>query len=1493
MRMILQLRVLVFVGLFFLVCPGSSTLAWEPALKLEKGDHVCYIGNTLADRMQHHAWLETYLHAAHPKHELVFRNLGFSGDTIKKRTRSANFGSQDQWLSKEKADVIFCFFGYGEALGGPGGAGGFEKDLGGLIDKLHEQKYNGKSAPRLVVFSPIAHEDLKSHVLPDGSENNKNLALYTEVIERVCKAKKVAYVDLFSPSKKLYAAAKTPLTMNGIHLLDHGNKALAGVITEALLGKAAKDDANTEKLRAAVLEKNHHWFSRYRVVDGFNVYGGRSKLNWHGQSNADVMRREMEIFDIMTANRDKGVWDVAQGRKGTVKDDNLPELLKVKTNRPGKEKGGTYKFLSGEEAATRMKVAEGMEVNLFASEERFPRLINPVQMAVDTDSRLWVSVWPSYPHWNPTNVPRDALVILPDENGDGQADKLTVFADGLNSITGFEFWNGGVLVAAPPEIWHLKDTDGDDKADVKIRMLQGVSSADTHHSANALVIGPAGALYWSRGIFNQCSNETPTRVFRSGSSGVYRFDPRTFEVGFHFPIGPNPHGDVFDSWGFQFANDGTGGTGSYVNLGKGIGNKQWFRKRVRPVAATGILSSSHFPERNNENFLICNTIGFLGVLQYQVKYNGADITAVEIEPILVTKDQNFRPTDCEIGGDGALYVSDWSNPLIGHMQHNMRDPNRDHGHGRVYRVTCKGRPLVKPAKMRGKPIAEVCDNFFSKEKSTRYRARLELSGRKPEEIKAEVGAYTAKLSPAKASRDRNEAQALLECLWVFEEQRIPHPELPGKVFQAEEPRVRAAAIRTLGHWAGKFVGFEETLISASRDDSALVRAEALKAAVEFKGLVSAEVIFEVSARPTDGELNTVLKYARKRINVDKVVKEAVSSGRELTPAAEAYVLRNASVADLLKLKRTKGVCRAILSRDKVKLSDLADALSSLAKLEKKNKVAVLMGLIKDAQDGTTGGLSGLGRLLAFQPAKELAGALGELKSLAAVAKTSAVRRLCYGALISAVGNGDDAYLQASTSKDGLRDFLAAVSRIPEEDVRSRLYSKVRILVSGLPPGLKSEAGDEKIHDLAIETLGTIPGHGKEKFSDLTTRLKAGRNRSAAITVLRNIPREDWIKEQVRPLVDNLVGYLSEIPASERNSDTAVAAFFLTVKLAQALPSEQAREVQSRLRNLDVRIIAIGTVPHRMIYDKERIAVQAGKPVEFRFTNTDSMPHNFAITTPGALEEVGKLAEETGTAEDAIERHYIPKSDKVLLASRLLQPGETQALTYEAPVKPGIYPYVCTYPGHWQRMYGALYVVADLKAYLADRAGYLSINPLPLKDELLKLNQRNTEWTFNQLAAPIRSLGGRSFEVGKSVFKVSSCIACHRLNNEGQVFGPDLAKLEPKKRTAEHILRSLLDPSKDIDEKFQTFAFVQRTGKIVTGMVVEETDKQVKVIVNPLAKTAPAVLEKSSLAARRKLPNSIMPEGLLNRLSREEVLDLIAYVLSGGDMKSKLFKAHEH
>ncbi|MEO2036470.1 MAG: PVC-type heme-binding CxxCH protein, partial [Planctomycetaceae bacterium] len=928
--------------------------AADPVLELRTGDNIACIGNTLADRMQHDGWLETRIQAIFPDHQLVIRNLGYPGDELKQRIRADNFGSPDQWLTKVKADVIFGFFGYNESFRGIDGLESFERDLAETLDGMLKQQYNGSSAPRIVMFSPIAHEDLESRHLPDGSANNRRLRAYSDAMRKVCAQKGVVYVDLFRRSLELYEANEQPLTLNGIHLLGPGNRKIAKHIVRELFGDAAQIEKSKEewkRLQSAVVNKNLHWFSRYRVVDEYNVFGGRSKLAWFGQSNGDVMMREMEIFDAMTANRDQRIWAVARGSDLKVMDDHLPEELVVKTNKPGPLEGDKFEYLSAEETLETMTLAAGLEANVFASEEMFPELINPVQMAVDPDGRLFVSVWPSYPHWNPTQPRRDRILCLPDENSDGIADECRIFADELNSVTGIEFWGGGLLVAAPPEIWFLKDTDGDDVADVRIRMLQGVSSADTHHSANAMVIGTEGGLYWSRGIFNVASMETPTGTYRSGRSGVHRFDPRTFEMSFMFPIGPNPHGHVIDQWGYHFANDGTSGTGSYVNIGKGIGNKKWFEKRVRPVAATGILSSSHFPDDMQGNFLICNCIGVLGVLQHEVHYDGADITAKEVEPILLADDPNFRPTDVEVGGDGALYVSDWSNVLIGHMQHNMRDPNRDDEHGRIFRVTAKGRPLVKTRKMKGRPIAEVCRAFYAKENSVRYRARLELSGRDSGEIADEVGRFAANLN----SQDAGDAQALLECLWVFEEQRIPNMNLLATVYEANEARIRAAAIRTLGNWGHTADRWQHLLSTAAVDDSALVRAEAVKAAVSFEGPEPAEAVFATATLPTDPELETVLQYAAEQLALDSVVSNAIASRRPLSDAARSYAMRHASVEELLRLPPRDDVYNAVLNRPDASVQALSTALDGLAGIRRQSSLPLLLDLIeeRDSVEGET------------------------------------------------------------------------------------------------------------------------------------------------------------------------------------------------------------------------------------------------------------------------------------------------------------------------------------------------------------------------------------------------------------------------------------------------------------------------------------------------------------------------------------------------------------
>src|SRR5262249_6323235 len=192
-------------------------------------------------------------------------------------------------------------------------------------------------------------------------------------------------------------------------------------------------------------------------------------------------------------------------------------------------------------------------------------------------------------------------------------------------------------------------------------------------------------------------------------------------------------------------------------------------------------------------------------------------------------------------------------------------------------------------------------------------------------------------------------------------------------------------------------------------------------------------------------------------------------------------------------------------------------------------------------------------------------------------------------------------------------------------------------------------------------------------------------------------------------------------------------------------------------------------------------------------------------------------------------HYVPKSPKVMFASRLLQPQQSQKLTFTAPTKPGVYPYVCTYPGHWRRMYGALYVVDDLDGYLADAESHLARNPLPIADELLKFTGPRKEWKYEDLASSVDQLNhGRSFRNGKQMFQVASCIACHKMNGLGTEIGPDLTKLDPKQQAPIEILRDILEPSFRINEKYQTYLFELKSGRTVTGLILEESPRTVKV-----------------------------------------------------------------
>jgi hypothetical protein len=282
--------------------------------------------------------------------------------------------------------------------------------------------------------------------------------------------------------------------------------------------------------------------------------------------------------------------------------------------------------LGGKEAISKMKVLDGFEVRLFASEEKFPELANPVQMAFDTKGRLWVAVWPSYPHWKPKDEMNDKLLIFEDTNGDGEADVCKTFASGLHNPTGFEFWNGGVYVAQVPDLLFLQDADGDDKADKMDRVLHGIDSADTHHSINSFTVGPDGGLYFQEGTFHT-QVESPFGIARSANAGSFRFEPRTGKFDLYTAVGyANPHGHVFDLYGTDILHDGTGSNPYDAAFYRRIDypNKhrsapQVYGQRTRPCPATEDVSGGHFPEEMAGELLVENVIGDLGISATRLK----------------------------------------------------------------------------------------------------------------------------------------------------------------------------------------------------------------------------------------------------------------------------------------------------------------------------------------------------------------------------------------------------------------------------------------------------------------------------------------------------------------------------------------------------------------------------------------------------------------------------------------------------------------------------------------------------------------------------------------------------------------------------------------------------------------------------------------------------------------------------------------------------------
>jgi putative heme-binding domain-containing protein len=864
--------------------PGAAEgVATELPLALKPGDRIMLIGNTLFERSGEFAQFEAMLQRAYPDHRLVVRHLAWSADEIDQQPRPANFASTEQHLLHEGADVIFAAFGFNESFAGEEGLEDFRRRLGDYLAGLKTKAFNGASGPRIILVSPIANENVAG--VAAGELNNRRIAAYVKVMGEVAKEQRVGFVDVFEETARGMESPGGDLTINGIHLNELGDELFSATLFRGTFGAAPP--AIDQPLREAIVDKNRQYFRRFRPLNTFYYTGGRNQ----DYGYLDFLPA-MRNFDLMVANRDERIWDLAQGKEGLAKldDSNIPQLPQVPQTR------GANEWLSAEDEQRAFQVDPRFEVNLFAGEEQFPEIANPIQMRWDSRGRLWVSCSTTYPHVYPGKEPNDKLVILEDVDGDGRADKSTVFADDLHVPLSFEFGDGGVYVSEQPSVTFLKDTDGDDRADVHQVVLSGFGTEDSHHAIHDFTWTPDGDLIFRESIFHHTQVETPYGPVRQQNSGWFRFRPSTHRlISFGSYPSTNPWGVTFDDWGQHVASHPVYAAAFHA-LDPPYPQQHAVPKGLQAysgVCGHEFVDFATFPEELRGGFIKVRYKPTNRVEIHRWKEGAYGYDEEYVGDLLFSTNLSFIPVDLQFGPRGDLYVCDWYNPVKGHMQYSLRDERRDRHSGRIWRIVAKGQALQEPPKIDGASTAALIELLKRPEYRVRYWAKRELRERDAVEVRAALDAWVAGLDPA----DPRHRHHQIEAVWLYRGIGAVNAGLLGELLGCEDHHARAAATQQLRYWHAEIPDAVERLRRAANDASGIVRMEAAIAASYIGTREALEAMLEVLDHPREGHLDYAIRCALgsrtlrplwegdSRYDVAKVLKQNEPSRGTREPAA--------------------------------------------------------------------------------------------------------------------------------------------------------------------------------------------------------------------------------------------------------------------------------------------------------------------------------------------------------------------------------------------------------------------------------------------------------------------------------------------------------------------------------------------------------------------------------------------------------------------------------
>lgn len=840
---------------------------------LEANEVIVMAGQENLVRDQKAGELESVLGTAFVEKQPRFRSMAWEGDTVYEQWRDLNFGDWKSQLGAAGASMVIAQFGQVESFDGAKRIPEFKSAYHRLLDQFSAQ------TPRLVLVSPMPFEKpLASHA-PELRLRNADVKQYAEAVREVARQRGAIYVDLFTPLSGR-GANQPRLTDDGLHLNAEGLRVVAREIAQQL-GASTSDADDLARLREAIVDKNRLWFDCWRPANWSFVYGDRvTQMFGKPAQDAPSLRESFEARKPMIARLDARIHTLAKG--GAVKAEPAPESKVV-----------TETVLTPEQQMAALTVAEGYELNLFASEKE--GVAKPVQFSWDECGRLYVACSPTYPQTMPGIKPSDFILVLEDTNGDGKADKSTRFAEGLTMVQGVEPGAGGVYVCDFDQIVHLKDTNGDGKADEKTVLFSGFGIGDTHQLANSICHGPDGALWFTQGLHAFSRVETAHGLARLEKAGVWKLDPRTQKMEAYFNGGKAGHncwGVAFDDHLQVFHKSGDRPVGYYSVPGLvALADPDEYHP-------TGALFDTN-PKTNSLEFIGtkaqpdaiqgCALIGgyFGNVVElHRLEDDGSGFKSTQLPKLVKSGDASFRPVDVSIGPDGAMYLCDWFNPVIGHYQASYADPRRDRAHGRIWRITAKGRPLVKQPALADMKPAELLEQLKSSERWTRQQAKRLLFDLPADDVLPAAETFIAK---------NDDARVLMEVCGVFESHEATNAALVRRLLAAKNAGVRAYGARA----AGKLPEALELLAFAARDENPRVRLEAVVACAHVAKPEAAEVAVLALDKPADRFIDYALKQVVKSLKpqITPVLKQMTFGGNA---QHAAYVRKIASAAAVIE-----------------------------------------------------------------------------------------------------------------------------------------------------------------------------------------------------------------------------------------------------------------------------------------------------------------------------------------------------------------------------------------------------------------------------------------------------------------------------------------------------------------------------------------------------------------------------------------------------------------